>query len=321
MNNKANYTLVGLMVLLGVLLMIVFGYWLLKPSNEADVKKYNIYFKESVLGLNIDAAVKYKGVSVGKVLRMGINPKNQEEVEVLVEILSSTPITTSTLATLTSQGITGLSYINLSHAKDVTTKVLEAQQDQKYPVIKSSPSLFVKAENVLENMFVNIDSTLQKISLMLDEKNQKNIAMILQNSASITSKIDNAIDINSTNSIKYSIKNIESLTHKLDDLVPKVQRLMDNSIAWEDKINASLASIASSYIGIQASMGAFKSAIENGEFNIKEISSDTIPALNATLEDMQTLIQKTTEILNQYEKSPADMFFMQEKIKKAPGEK
>ena len=114
MNNKVNYTLVGSLVFIGITLMLVFTYWLLKPSSEQEVRKYNIYFNESVLGLNIDAPVKYRGISVGKVTHLKINPNNSEQVEVLVTILKTTPIKTDTVARLTAQGITGLSYINLS---------------------------------------------------------------------------------------------------------------------------------------------------------------------------------------------------------------
>lgn len=75
MNNKVDYTLIGLLVVFGLILMMGFGYWLLKPSIEDETAKYLIYFDESVLGLNLDAPVKYRGISVGKVSRLRINPK------------------------------------------------------------------------------------------------------------------------------------------------------------------------------------------------------------------------------------------------------
>ena len=114
MNNRVNYTLVGFVVLFGFSLIVGFTYWLLQPSSEIETKRYLIHFDESVLGLNIDAPVKYRGISVGEVTRLRINPKNAEQVEVLLTILRSTPIKFDTVAKLTSQGITGLSYINLS---------------------------------------------------------------------------------------------------------------------------------------------------------------------------------------------------------------
>ncbi len=320
MNNRANYTLIGFLVLSGFFLMLAFGYWLLKPSNEQEVTKYIIYFNESVSGLNIDAPVKYKGVSVGKVLKLSINQADKTQVEVLVEILKTTPIATSTVAILTSQGITGLSYINLTHDNTGSFEVLKKLPNDEYAVIKSAPSLLAKAENVLENMFLNINTTLQGLNSFLDDTNRANISKILKNSADVTQKLNASLDENTTKSLKQSVQNIEDLTKKFDEMMPKIEKLMSNSIEWQDKISTSFSSIATSYIGIQSAMAEFKSAIADGQIDIKSITSDTIPALNATLEDMQTLMQKTNELLHRYEQSPADMIFSSQEFKKAPGE-
>lgn len=67
MNNRVNYTFVGSFVLVGIILILSLSYWMLRPSDDAKISQFNIYFDESVLGLNIDAPVKYRGISVGKV--------------------------------------------------------------------------------------------------------------------------------------------------------------------------------------------------------------------------------------------------------------
>ena len=98
MNNRVNYTLVGFLVIIGFFLMLTFSYWLLKPEQENETKKYLIRFDESVLGLNVDSVVKYRGIDVGKVTSIKINPKNTEQVEVLITILKTTPIKEKTVA-------------------------------------------------------------------------------------------------------------------------------------------------------------------------------------------------------------------------------
>ena len=76
MNNKVNYTLVGFFVLFGIFMMLGFAYWMLRPSTEQKTQKYVIYFNESVFGLNINAPVKYRGIRVGEVSSLKINPNN-----------------------------------------------------------------------------------------------------------------------------------------------------------------------------------------------------------------------------------------------------
>ena len=138
MNNRVNYAGVGLMVLLGFALMMGFTYWMLKPTVDEDIEKYTIYFDESVLGLNLDAPVKYRGISVGKVSNMQINPSNSEQVEVTVTVLRTTPVKVDTMAKLTAQGITGLTYINFSMGGHIS-EVLKVKEGEEYPVIKTVP--------------------------------------------------------------------------------------------------------------------------------------------------------------------------------------
>ncbi|TKI69430.1 MCE family protein [Sulfurimonas crateris] len=301
--------------------MAMFGFWLLKPTKEAQMQRYIIYFNESVLGLNLDAPVKYKGLSVGKVVDLGISRHNLEQVEVLVEILKETPIKTSTEAQLTSQGITGLSYINLTINGDVDAKPLALRENEDYPVIKSVPSILIKLENRFIDISEDLADTLQKTSRLLSDKNQEEITTLLKNSAILISKINSILDENTTQNFKESMKNLKNSSEKIDKLIPRVDELVSKSGRFEDDISAAFDSIKNSYLGIEESMNRFSMAIESGENNIKEISGEIAPAMNSTLLDMQNLILKIEETISRYERSPADIMFMKEEIKKGPGEK
>ncbi len=321
MNNRVNYVVIGILVLIGIAAMILFGFWLLKPTQESQMQRYAIYFNESVLGLNLDAPVKYKGISVGKVVELGISENNTEQVEVLVEILKDTPIKTSTEAQLTSQGITGLSYINLTINDDEDAKPLVLKGKEEYPVIKSVPSFLIKIENRFIDISEDLAQTLKKINELLNGKNQQEFSLLLQNSALLMSKINQILDENTIINLKQTIKNLNASSEKLDKLMPRVEGLIDKSIKWEDNISSAFDSIKNSYLGVQDSMNTFNKALQSGEFNLKEMSSDILPTMNSTFLDMQNLMIKIQELLKTYERSPADLLFMQEEIKKGPGEK
>lgn len=319
MNNKVNYTLIGFLVLFGTVMIFAFSYWMLKPTVETQTTKYNIYFNESVLGLNIDAPVKYRGISVGKVTRLRISPYNSEQVEVLITILSSTPIKENTEARLTAQGITGLSYINLSMGEH-EAPALVAKEGEEYPVIKSVASFFEDFEKSLDSVSSKLSKTLTKTSRLLNDDNQKQINLLLHRSASFMDRLDRLLDEKTVLSLQRSIENVESASRKVDKLVPKVETFVYKSMEWEDNIRNSFSSIMNSYLGIRSSMDEIKRAVASGEFNVKEIAADIVPTMNNTLLDMQELMIKVQDTLNQYERSPSDILFKQEELKKAPGE-
>lgn len=320
MNNQVNYTMVGFFVLLGMLLAGLFGYWLLKPSDETKVQRYIIYFDESVLGLNLDAPVKYKGLNVGKVIKLGINKSNTEQIEVLVEVQSATPIKTSTVAQLTSQGITGLSYVNLSFGEDENAQVLVAKNDERYPVIKTVPSLLIKLENTFSDISINIAKTLEKAQELLSSQNQKEFSKLLKNSTTLVDKMNKTLDEKTIKNIQTTFQNLDNSSKKLDEMMPKVLNLVEKTTLWEDSISTSFKSIMGSYLGIKNSMDIFKKSIESGSFDVKDMTSDVLPAMNNTFLEMQQLMIKIEQTLLKYEKSPADAIFTQEEIKKGPGE-
>ncbi len=320
MNNRVNYTLVGLLVLLGVFALIAFSYWMMKPSKISDTKIYGIHFNESVLGLNIDAPVKYRGISVGKVTHIGINEANFEQVEVLVSVLNSTPIKEDTVAQLTAQGITGLSYINLSLGSN-TAPTLQAKAGEKYPIIKTVPSFLTNFEQSFGNVSSHLSSTLGKTEELLGEKNQEQFSILLQKTASIMDKMDKLLDDTTIKHMQNSAKNIDSFSKKMDKLVPNVERFIEKSEAWEDKITLSFESIMQSYLGMKGSMEEIKRAVSSGEFNLKEITADVVPTMNNTLLEMQDFLIHFDSVLQEYKKSPSDLLFKRVEEKKAPGEK
>jgi phospholipid/cholesterol/gamma-HCH transport system substrate-binding protein len=106
----------------------------------------------------------------------------------------------------------------------------------------------------------------------------------------------------------------------MDRLVPNVESFIEKSEDWENKISYSFDSIMTSYLGIKASMNEIKRAVSSGEFNIKEISADLVPTMNNTFLEMQELMVKFEDVLQDYKNSPSDLLYKREEIKKAPGE-
>jgi len=327
MNNRVNYTLIGFFVLLGLGLILGFSYWMLQPSNEEETKRYNIYFKESVLGLNIDAPVKYRGISVGKVTHLRISPHNTEQVEVGVTILKSTPIKEGTVARLTAQGITGLSYINLTLGANNAPELIK-KEGESCPTIKTVPSFFENIEQSVGGLSVKLSKTLTGTEHLLQEKNQVKITEILQNTAGVTEKLNKLLNDETIKHLQNTSahfdsfsKHLDSVTLKVDKLVPNIDSFVSKSAVWEDSIAESMDSMKTSYVGITASMTEIKRAVASGEFNFKAMSSDVLPTVNNTFVELQSLIVELGSTLKEFDRSPSDLLYKEEAVKKAPGEK
>ncbi|WP_428738013.1 MlaD family protein [Sulfurimonas sp.] len=312
MNNKVNYTLVGLAVLISFGILSVFSYWMLKPSHMDENKHYVIYFDESVFGLNLDAPVKFRGIRVGKVSKLRINPNNSEQVEVQVNILKDTPIKNNIVAILTAQGITGLTYVNLTVGDTYATKTVMIE-DEEFQVIATAPSIFKNIQKSLGNVSDHLTTTLYQAEKLLDDKNQQEMMKLISSTRDTMEKLSRALD-------DKTIDHFHSAVANLDSTIEKFEGLIDHTVTWENKIATSLESIMNSYKKIDAAMTEFKRAVSSGEFNVKEISAEVVPNINNTLIQLQESMIKLDGTLKEYERSPSDILFKRQEIKKAPGE-
>ncbi|MDR3477566.1 MAG: MlaD family protein [Gammaproteobacteria bacterium] len=180
METNVNYTVVGVFVIV-LLSAVIFGIlWLSAGLSMEGHVVYEIYMKESVSGLNVDSQVEFNGVDVGTVKSISLNDKNPQLVELLLNVNTKTPITEGTTATLTTKGLTGTAYIQLQD-KGLDTRPLKVMDGQMYPVIKTTPSLFLRLDTALSDLSSNIHQVANSIKSVLDPENQRMIKGTLKN--------------------------------------------------------------------------------------------------------------------------------------------
>ena len=134
MGARGVYLRVGLLIVGGVLLLVAL-IWFLAGGQISQGTVLESYFSESVQGLEVGAAVKYRGVTIGRVNEIGLvsaeygasQPMDLESqtyrlvfVRYVVDTakIGQMPDVNSAVALglrirLASQGITGLSYLEL----------------------------------------------------------------------------------------------------------------------------------------------------------------------------------------------------------------
>src|SRR5262245_16683060 len=141
MDREANYVAVGVFVLLVLFLGAGFVLWYSDTTEGKASTRYEIYFEGSVGGLSEGSTVRYLGVVVGRVARIGIDPRDARRVRVVAEIEEGAPVKADTVARLSLQGVTGLLYINLQ-PREAGAAPPEHVPSLKFPVIPSAQSQF-----------------------------------------------------------------------------------------------------------------------------------------------------------------------------------
>lgn len=92
MYSKVNYAFTGLFVV-GLFAAFLWGlFWLTLGGETTVYDRYRVYFQESVAGLNPKATVRYRGVQIGQVESIRLDPDEPRPGDVVLDIERGTPI-------------------------------------------------------------------------------------------------------------------------------------------------------------------------------------------------------------------------------------
>ena len=139
METDKHYFLEGLFIIGFSVAAAFFFVWLAKSGQRDDVL-YRIHFTESVSGLTLGDPVKFRGVDVGTVKAMILDPDDPRRVQVDVRLRKEAPVKTDTKATLKLKGITGVVFIELNGGSAGAKTLLAATTEGQIPEIPSEKS-------------------------------------------------------------------------------------------------------------------------------------------------------------------------------------
>lgn len=171
MENKSHALAAGTFVLVVMALLIALAVWLTRDTRALRV--YELSSSTAVSGLQPQAAVRFKGVSVGKVTDIGFDRQALGQVLIRIAVDDQTPITPSTFATLGLQGVTGLAYIQLDDKGE--SKQSLPTREEAPARIPMRPSLLSKVTDRSESLLLQLDESSQRLKQLLSEENQKRL--------------------------------------------------------------------------------------------------------------------------------------------------
>ncbi len=265
--------MIGLFVTIGILIGMVAVVWLGASKYFEKGKTYVTYFDESVQGLQLDSAVKYRGVEAGRVEKIRVAPDNRL-IEVVMKINLRGKLEREYVAQLKAAGITGIVFVELdrkeSDKPDLSPKITFASE---YPVISS------KASEV-KQLLTGIDNVIQSLN-----------------------KIDTQ---GISDQIKSTLKVLESVVASLDNVVGSVEKVLGTGKLEDavDEVKNTLVKVQSFVSDAQKDLQAMNlgksgTNIENATARLDKImNSGEIEAVLAEVKDAARKMNQLVEGLD-----------------------
>lgn len=177
MENKSHAFAAGLFALILGVAALLATYWL-SGSREAS-RDYIVVTKQNIGGLNPQAQVRYRGIRVGKVSDIRLDPDDYSNILVTISVNEDVPLTTGTVAKLNYQGVTGLAHILLLETgKDMAP--LEPNGDN-LPRITMIPSLLDELGETGAATLKQARQMMAGANELLSEKNRAHLTATLAN--------------------------------------------------------------------------------------------------------------------------------------------
>jgi phospholipid/cholesterol/gamma-HCH transport system substrate-binding protein len=307
-----NYTLVGAFVL-GLGAVLIAGVlWL--AAGGAWRQKVDMYFtlmEESVAGLSVNAPVKFNGVDVGQVRTIRLDPANPERVILSLAIQRGTPITVDTVAVLKTQGLTGISSIELAGGAKGSAPLLP-NAEGAWPVIPSKPSLSARLEDVLTTVLAKVERTSTNLDGLLSEANRNAVASSLENIETLTQTlaqrapaIDAAIG-HAAQTLQHTQRVAAVLAADVGPLLARLSRSADSLERMGQDTALASAQAASAVVGV-------------GQ-DVRQLAVGTAPELQRLLLELQDLSLSLRRFSDAAERSPSSLLLGRGAVADGPGE-
>ena len=171
MENKSHAIGAGAFVLLVAALLVALAAWLTRDTGEHRL--FEISSREGVTGLQRQAGVRYKGVTVGRVQSIALDTETPGNVMVRIAVDNTAPITRSTFATLGFQGVTGLAFIQLDDSGQSPEALIST--DDKLARIPMRPSLLSRLSDQGAGLLTQLEEVSVRVNQLLAPSNQKKL--------------------------------------------------------------------------------------------------------------------------------------------------
>lgn len=308
MEAKVSFTVVGFFVLVLGAALIGAVLWLTSGKYYGrSYSTYRTYMSDSVAGLNLNAPVKYRGVDVGFVRNIVLNPANVEEVQLTLSILRGTPVKEDTIAILQSQGLTGIAYVELT-AGHKDSPLLQAKPGEEFPVIKSGPSLLTRLDTAVTTLVANLTRATESLNALLNEDNRRAISLTLADlrilSRTLAARAP-TIDAALANTARTT-ENAARFTAQLPRLLQRIERSVDAL----DRMSDSVARAGTNAAQL----------VDGTRVDLQRFTSEGLPEMRELVAELREFTSTMSRVAADLERNPSALVWGRPPAKRGPGE-
>jgi phospholipid/cholesterol/gamma-HCH transport system substrate-binding protein len=299
MENKSHAFAAGLFaLLLGAAALLALA-WL--RDRQDNMREYVVVTRQSVGGLNPQAQVRYRGIRVGKVTNIRLDPDDSDNILVSITVRDDIPLTRGTVAKLAYQGVTGIAQVMLIETGKSREPLVAGSETANRIVMV--PSLLEELNESGTATLRQAQEVLKEIAAVLDEDNRKRFAATLANLEVVSA------------SMKPAVEN-------LNGTLLQVRKLLDDRNVG--RISQAAGELAPLLADTRVLIGKMQVTTDKLDVAVGDASAGgaaaLMPRLNELSADFSVTSRQLSRVLRLLEDSPQGLVFGVPASAPGPGE-
>jgi phospholipid/cholesterol/gamma-HCH transport system substrate-binding protein len=306
MEERAHALAAGFFVLLLGLAAGAFVWWL--GQNKQSVDHYVLEARDNVTGLNLQAPVRYRGIRAGQVDSIDIDRQDRRLILVHISLDARYPLTAGTTARLNTQGVTGLSYVQLEDSGSDPRPLVGREGEP--PRIALRPTLLDTLGEQAGDIVVQANLLALRLERLLDDKNLASVSRSLDNLAAVSG------------SLKDGLKDLPVVVASLRQTFSDANIARLNAVLGNlDKASAETAPLLSEIRDATRSTALLATRLDRLAAEAGgELTAGTLPRANALMQELSTSTRRLSRLVEGLEREPQALIFGRSTPAPGPGE-
>ncbi|MGJ7503559.1 MlaD family protein [Variovorax sp. ZT5P49] len=308
MENKAHALAAGAFVLGLIAALVGLVIWFTRDNTVRNI--YELSTRDAVSGLQPQAMVRYRGIAVGKVASIDFDPKVKGNVRVRITVDERVPLTTSSFATLSYQGVTGLAFIALDDKGESTVSL--KPDDDNPPRIPLKPSMLAQLQDRGEAIINQVEEVTKRANQLLSDPNQKRAAEALENIAAASASANTLLKT-LDNTVKTGLN--PALT-KLPDTLASVKKAAGDVSRVATNFNTTVGRLNAPDGPVERLSDGTKALAQA----VDSFNAATLPRVNRVADDTSHAVRRLGRAADNINDNPQSLLFGNGGAVAGPGE-
>jgi len=177
MENRSHALIAGLFTLLLGFAAVASVWWF--GGKHEVTKEFVVVATGNVTGLSLQADVRYRGIRIGKVQAIELDPQDARNILIRITVQQAVPVTRGTTAKLGFQGVTGIAHILLEDTGRDATPL--QGKNEELPRIALEQSLIDELSALGGDTMRNARDFLASANQVLNPENRQHLSKTLAN--------------------------------------------------------------------------------------------------------------------------------------------